>query len=374
MGILFIGRGISYPSHLWMRRQLAGLGKDVSVLVTTSDNIDKYRSIYKVVILKEKNMRLLWRISRLVSNIRLIKEIRSRRVSRVLIHYLTDAVRYKNVIKNTDKPVFVHCHGYDVTWDICHQTGPRYGLPMHKADYINNVLSLPSNVNFIANSETTKNRLLDIGIDHNRIFVKYLGVDVPASFQNHDQNKTSLTILYLGRLVDCKGPDLVIRAFEIACDKGLNATLSIAGDGPLAMMCELLRAHSKYRDRITLLGSVDAERGRCLRSSADIFTAHNCIGPISKQEEAFGVSLVEAMAAGLPIVNTSSGSVPEIIENKLHGILVEPGDIEGHANAFLRLEEEPALRKKYGINGWNRVKEKFSLKLEITTLRNIMNK
>ncbi|MCH8923254.1 MAG: glycosyltransferase, partial [Planctomycetes bacterium] len=70
--------------------------------------------------------------------------------------------------------------------------------------------------------------------------------------------------------------------------------------------------------------------GERLRAEADIFTAHNCTGPITRQEEAFGVSIVEAMAAGLPVVSGRSGSLPEIVEDRVDGILVEPGDREAH--------------------------------------------
>src|SRR5690606_33177261 len=119
-------------------------------------------------------------------------------------------------------------------------------------------------------------------------------------------------ILYLGRLVDCKGPDLTIQAFSLACEQGLRGKLTIAGDGPLLAECEQLRAVSPFAHCIQLLGSVDEPTAERLRTEADIFTAHNRKGPYTNQEEAFGVSFVEAMAAALPIVSGANGSLPEL--------------------------------------------------------------
>jgi glycosyltransferase involved in cell wall biosynthesis len=152
----------------------------------------------------------------------------------------------------------------------------------------------------------------------------------------------------------------------------MDGQLVIAGDGPLRTMCELLRARSSFRERIALLGAVDAPTGERLRTEADIFTAHNCRGPLSHQEEAFGVSVVEAMAAGLPVVSGRSGSLPELIEHGREGLLVEPGDVEGHADAFLRLASDPGLRQSMGEAGWRRAKERFSCERERGQLRAIL--
>jgi colanic acid/amylovoran biosynthesis glycosyltransferase len=181
-----------------------------------------------------------------------------------------------------------------------------------------------------------------------------------------------MNILYLGRLVDCKGPELVIRAFEQACDRGMDAMLTIAGDGPLRLTCELLRARSPYAGRIEFLGEVDRAAGVQLREKADVFCAHNCLGPITLQEEAFGVAFVEAMAAGLPVVTGRNGSLPEIMEDGKQGILVEPGNVKAQAEAFLRLANDPALRQQMGRSGWERAGQLFSSQQEIARLREIL--
>ena len=116
---------------------------------------------------------------------------------------------------------------------------------------------------------------------------------------------------------------------------------------------------------------VEADRGEQLRQEADLFTAHNQLGPASGQEEAFGVSIIEAMAAGLPVVSGRSGSLEEVIGDEA-GILVEPGDVAAHGRALVRLASSPQLRQTMGAAGWRRCRERFTIERESTQLRQIL--
>jgi glycosyltransferase involved in cell wall biosynthesis len=228
----------------------------------------------------------------------------------VVVQFLTEAVRFSHVLAHTGLPVLVHCHGWDVTWDMHdHLTGCRR---MHPSDYKQQVRALPEQFQFLANSEDTKCRLMSIGIPAARIDVLYFGVTLPSDCPPPPETGN---ILFLGRLVDFKAPDLVIRAFEIAAARGLAANLVIAGDGPLRTTCELLRARSPFAARIELTGAVDERKGEELRRRACIFTAHNCQGALTRQTEAFGVAFIEAMAAGLPIVTGRSGGITETVRD-----------------------------------------------------------
>jgi colanic acid/amylovoran biosynthesis glycosyltransferase len=381
MGILYFGDDLSRPSVLWMRRMLEGLGDDVAVLVTETDPGPDYASRYRTVVVRDGASLALWRILRRLGVVESIartsKAVRqflvaleSDRVTAVLVHYITSAVAFRKVWQRSRKPVFVHCHGWDVTWNM--REGPPPGERVHDRDYERRVRELPDHVHFIANSLRTAERLRFVGIDDSRIHLKYLGVPVPKTLPERCYKAGEVTILYLGRLVDFKGPEVVIEAFSTACDRGLRGSLVLAGDGPSRAVCESARRRSAYADRIELLGAVDGATGERLRAKADIFTAHNRVGPESGQEEAFGVSIAEAMAAGIPVVTGSNGSLPEVVENGIQGILFEPGDVEAHADAFLKLADDPELRRAMGRAGWEHARNNFALEREISTLRSIL--
>lgn len=281
-------------------------------------------------------------------------------IDAILVHYLGTVARFQHLWGEVDLPIYAHCHGFDVTWDLRHSDPPH--PPVHSESYQSCLMGLPDNFTFIANSRYSAKRLREIGIPPRRIIVKYIGVPVSPVFPEREsfEGGRKLSILYLGRLIDCKGPDKVIQAFELASKKGLNGELVVAGDGPLRGICETLRNRSPFRERIKILGIVDAETGKRLRKNADIFTAHNCKGPQTNQEEALGVSILEAMADGLPVVAGSSGGVLETVVDGETGFLVPPGDVERHADALLQLSHDEELRKKMGYRGWLRVKENFS--------------
>ena len=331
----------------------------------------------KLVLLpKRKNYKS--RLFRLISDICidiksrriLMRETKNKDIDLIIIHFLTNAVQHRKVLKKFTKPVFIHCHGIDVTWDIYRIT--RYWRKLWWGDYVKEVKKLPSNVFFIANSISTKRRLEEIGINSERIYISNPGVPIPGEIKYRDPQKKWLKFLFIGRMHDVKGPDLTIMAFEKACEMGLNGELILAGDGNLRSACEKLSKESAFSDRIKILGVVSASEGDQLRNEADVFTAHSRKGPDSLQEEAFGVAFVEAMAAGLPVVTGASGSLPEIVRNGIDGILFNPGDIEAHAKSLFEIAGNPELRISMGRSGALRAKENYSVEKENNGLIKIL--
>jgi len=90
--------------------------------------------------------------------------------------------------------------------------------------------------------------------------------------------------------------------------------------------------------------------------------------------EAFGATLLEAMAMCVPIVASNSGGVPDIIENKQTGLLTPPQDPKALADALLKLIKNKELRKHYGICGRLRVEKKFAFDRHIKLLENYYQK
>jgi glycosyltransferase involved in cell wall biosynthesis len=358
-----------------------GLGSDVSTLVTELEADPLRVEGVETVVVREDLTRHFWRVLRKIGMISsgrksvgavrtVSKALESDEVTVAFVHYVTTAVNYRKVWKKSSKPVYVHCHGYDVTWDLRRHENPD--VRVHAPDYVSQIRNLPDHVHFIANSRRTAERVREIGIPEGRIHMKYLGVPIPRDPPARRTTRDEITVLYLGRLVDFKGPELVVEAFVLACERGLKGRLVLAGDGPMRNDCERARAASKYAERIEILGAVDGARGERLRREADVFAAHNRVGPDSRQEEAFGVSLVEAMAAGLPVVTGRNGSVPEVVEDGKQGYLVEPGDVEAQAECFLKFAESPELRGEMGLCGWKRARDNFSIETEMATLRAIL--
>jgi glycosyltransferase involved in cell wall biosynthesis len=134
-----------------------------------------------------------------------------------------------------------------------------------------------------------------------------------------------IMILTVGRLTAQKGLGDLLSAFAKASPSRPFARLLIAGDGPERDHLEGLIASLDLRDRVRLLGNV--ERPDDLYRSADLFV-------LASRYEGFPFAMLEAMAAGLPVLATRFGGADEMVEHGRDGLLVPAGDVDGLADAI----------------------------------------
>jgi glycosyltransferase involved in cell wall biosynthesis len=158
-------------------------------------------------------------------------------------------------------------------------------------------------------------------------------------------------VLAIGRLIEQKDHATLLEAFARVHVGRPEARLAILGWG---------RLEDETRDRAVALGIGDAVLlpGRVEPSAwlarADVF-AH------TSRWEGFGIVLLEAMLAGLPVVAARASAVPEIVVDGETGVLVEPGDADGFARALGALLGDPERRRALGHAGRERALEEFSV-------------
>jgi glycosyltransferase involved in cell wall biosynthesis len=139
-------------------------------------------------------------------------------------------------------------------------------------------------------------------------------------------------LLYLGRLEAIKGVELLCQAFTQWAARFPHLQLDVAGWGSLS---QTLQQQYGHHPQITWHGPVFGQAKGLLLESADVLIAPS-VGP-----EAFGIVIVEAFAHGLPVIATTSGAIPEVIENGKTGLLVPPGDVEALGEAIARVAQYP---------------------------------
>lgn len=381
MRIAYIMQNYKAVSELWIQRHLSMLATEIAFIAALDSNEKKWKGKIPVINLYTSYpliKKILIRLKVLSQktpaqryNEILKREIKKHQVDVIFVNFLTLSYELRETLLSTNVPVVIHTHGYDITWDL---KSPLTGEKRFKDDYLTFVKLISKKSLLIANSTVSYEWIRKIGVAPERIIIKYFGVDVEKVDRSAQVSRRDnvVTILFLGRLIDCKGPDLVIQAFEKACAQGLKGRLVIAGGGDLEYTCRLLKARSPYKNSIDVLGVVDAETGKKLREEADIFTAHNCKSPLTNQEEAFGVSIIEAMGAGLPVVTGKSGGVVDSVIDGETGFLFSPGDIEEQARLFLRLANEPELREKMSLKAIERVRSNFSMEAEKRVMMNLL--
>ncbi len=192
-----------------------------------------------------------------------------------------------------------------------------------------------------------------------RLRITYSGIDLdkfhPESSEllSYYMEKKGPIILFVGNLVRQKGPLVLIDAIKHVKKKFPNITLFLVGEGDLKEEIRRIIIRSGLTDNIFLVGTIP--RGHLLQyySLCDVFVLPTFM-------EAFGNSIVEAMACGKPVIATRIGGIPEIIIDKINGIFVEPGNPDSLAK---HIEELLADKKLYnGISSKSRtsIANKFS--------------
>jgi rhamnosyl/mannosyltransferase len=158
-------------------------------------------------------------------------------------------------------------------------------------------------------------------------------------------------IVALGRLVGYKGYDVLIRAMQT-----VDGHATIIGEGPLLAGLQQLATDLGVSSRIRFAGRLARDEIRQLFHSAQVFAF-----PSVTEAEAFGIVQIEAMAAGLPIVNTHlATTVPLVARHNLEALTVAPSDPQALSLALNRLLDEPALAERLGAAGRQRAISEFS--------------
>ncbi len=153
-------------------------------------------------------------------------------------------------------------------------------------------------------------------------------------------------------MVPFKGHKILLEAVRKLIDTRPQLKFVIAGDGPLREELSAERKRLKLEKNVFFLGHIpDVED---LLAAADLFV-------LPSLKEPFGIVLLEAMAARLPIVATNAGGVPEIIKDE-SGILVPPNDSGALAAAIDKLLNDTDYQRTLVNNAFQRVSTEFSIK------------
>jgi phosphatidylinositol alpha-mannosyltransferase len=162
----------------------------------------------------------------------------------------------------------------------------------------------------------------------------------------------TMNILFVGRLEDRKGLPHLLKAFRLIRKSGADARLLVVGTGPQEREARRY-VMTRGLSNVEFLGRVADEEKAQLFRTADIF-----VSPATGRES-FGIVLLEAMAAGAPVVCSDIHGYKGVVQRGRQAILVPPGDAKALAAGITQLLEDPELRARMGAAGQRRA-EQFS--------------
>ncbi|QQR64906.1 glycosyltransferase family 4 protein [Candidatus Kaiserbacteria bacterium] len=193
-------------------------------------------------------------------------------------------------------------------------------------------------------SKRIKDSLTQRGIPAKKITVLPIRPELEAFLPYTHVVRTTppYTFLFIGRLAPEKDILRIVRAFALVHREHPLTHLRIVGEGSERARILGLVTSLGVRDAITLLPWTDAV-GKEM-AEADIFL-------LASLHEAYALTLVEAMAVGLPLITTDVGCVGEVVQDGIHGLVVHEMDDEAYAEAMIHMIRDTAFRTQCGTNG-----------------------
>jgi glycosyltransferase involved in cell wall biosynthesis len=189
-----------------------------------------------------------------------------------------------------------------------------------------------------------------------KLHIIHCGVD-PTQFSLVRHDGRGRKILFVGRLAEVKGLPVMLKALSRVRGNFPEAELTIAGDGPDRQALESLANSLNLGQAVRFLGYQSQGKVRELMARADIFA-------MSSFAEGVPVVLMEAMAAGVPVVSTNVAGIPELVEEGVSGYLVSPGDEAALAEKMSALLADGNLRSRFGAAGRKKVEREFDIRIE----------
>ncbi|HEX7776789.1 MAG TPA: glycosyltransferase [Parvibaculum sp.] len=195
---------------------------------------------------------------------------------------------------------------------------------------------------FMPVSEHWRKRLVEHGCDPDRIVVHRMGID-PARFPQGEHKFSAdgpATVLTIGRLVEKKGIEYGLRAVAKLAARGVPLRYEIVGDGPLRDGLQDLARSLGIAGRVRFHGArVQEDVARLMRQS-DVFLAPS-VTDAQGDQEGIPVTIMEAMATGMPVVSSLHSGIPELVDDGVGGFLVQERDVDGIADALASLLGAP---------------------------------
>ena len=221
-------------------------------------------------------------------------------------------------------------------------------------------------------SQQLKNDLIAKGVSIHNSKVIYQGIPV----ENFPSKETpgSLTspvkVLYVGQLHNYKGVHTLIKAIKVFEEKNGSCKLSltIAGDGPQDYKDTLKNLADKCESSVSFAGKVPHELLAEMYRNHDIF-----IFP-SEWPEPFGLTHLEAMSSGLPVISTTSGGHGEFLKDEVNCLAFEKGNFNELAARLEKLINNPELAKQLALSGQKVATEDFSLERYVNDLELFLKK
>lgn len=282
------------------------------------------------------------------------------RVEAVLVEYLDFADRWFHALLGVGVRVWLRGHGVDISARLTEQ---RWRDAYRRYD---------GAAGIIVPSVMAANALVETGLPANMIHVVRYCVDLPPRRPKKDGAHGDVRCVAVGRLVPKKAPLLVLDSFHRAAQRNHHLILDLVGDGPLMNEVRSYIEDHNLSERVRLHGRLPHPAALALIRGADVLLHHAVTSPEDGDTEGQPLAVLEAMAAGIPVIATDHTGIPEVVTDRFNGRLVAEHDVAGMATAVLDLAADPTERQRLGQAARATIEQRHGADLARRTLQQLL--
>lgn len=288
-----------------------------------------------------------------------IRSLKNNKIQIVLAQFGTTANRIVQICKKINIPLIAHFHGYDASVDVVIENCKNYKEVFAYSAYV------------IAVSISMQKRLIQLGCPEEKVIYNPYGPDI--SFFENKPMFSETKFIGLGRFVEKKAPYYTILAFKQVLEKFPEAKLMIGGKGELYEVCINLVRYHKLETHVLLPGILTREEFLQHLNTSFAFVQHS-LTAINGDQEGTPVAVLEASAAGLPVIATFHAGIPDVILDGETGFLVQEHDVDAMAEKMIFLLENKALAIQMGQKGKERLQSHFTLEKHLRIIDFLIDK
>ena len=279
---------------------------------------------------------------------------RQHRVSCILAEYGINGADICQTARELQIPLVVHFHGHDA-----------HRLPDVQPYREKYKLMFQYASSLISVSHLMTQALLDLGAPAEKIVYNPYGA---REYFYQVQPDYRPTLIAVGRFAEIKAPYLTVAAFSEALRTVPAARMVMVGDGHLLECCRSLALAMGIADRISFPGAITHEHFLPLMSQACAFVQHS-VTPSYGDAEGTPNSVLEAQAAGLPVISTTHAGICEAVVHGSTGFLVSERDIHGMARHMVQLLTSPQLARTMGTAAREHIRKNYNIDRHISILQ-----
>jgi len=296
-------------------------------------------------------------------------------------HFGLDGVLALPLARTLNLPLIVTFHGYFATAEI--ELNKSKSFYAKTRDFVKNRGQFYRELyfrnrdrlfrqadGFIAVSEFIRSQLIEKGCPPEKIQVNYIGIDIDK-FTANPEIKREPIVLFVGRLVEKKGCEYLIRAMAEVQRRMPDVELVIIGDGVLRSSLEDLA--SRLLNRYRFLGVQPSQVVKEWMQKASVLAAPSLTTSLG-ESEGLPITILEAMAMKLPVVSSYHAGIPEAIIHEKNGFLIREKDWHELTQFILQLLQNNFLRQELSESSRAMVERKFDLKKNAFQLEKIYDR